>query len=409
MNRGADNSATARRVVVTGLGPVSSIGLGSDAFRQAILSGQSGAKPIRAFPTAGFDSDLACEVDQPTTVADPTGRWGRAAAFAVEAAQLALADARLEARQLRASRVTVAVGTTDGESQDLDHLAQTLLTEPWSALDADLARRVHPLNLSLAVAADLGLADVDLVTIATACSAGNYAIGYGFDAIMAGEADYALVGGSDALCRKTFTGFYRLGTIAPDACRPFDADRLGLLTGEGAGLMVLEERASAQARGAPILAEVVGYALSCDAQHAVAPDVDGIVRCVSKALALAGLAPEDVDLISAHGTGTKANDVTECAALERVYGSAIPPTVSLKSMLGHAMGAASALGAIGCVIALASQVIPPTINHRRTDPDCHIDCVPNVARPAALDIVANHGLAFGGNNAIVLFRRAGQA
>jgi 3-oxoacyl-[acyl-carrier-protein] synthase II len=241
--------------------------------------------------------------------------------------------------------------------------------------------------------------------MATACAAGNHAIGYGFDAVRTGEVDIAICGGADAMCRKTFTGFYRLGTIAPDCCRPFDVDRKGILTGEGSGVVVLESLADAEARGAPIYAEVLGYGLDCDAYHAVAPHQDSVARCIRLALDDAGVKPAEVDLISAHGTGTRANDVTETRAIRSVYGDRPPRTISLKSMLGHTMGAASALGAIACSLAITHGFIPPTINHVTTDPECGIDCVPNVCLPAELNVVQNNGLAFGGNNVVLILGR----
>ena len=328
---------------------------------------------------------------------------GRAASFARQAAELALQDAQLELDDIREFMVTVAVGTTDGESQDLDQAAESLIPG-GTPLPHGVAIRSHPFTLATAIAEYIDVIEVDAVTIATACSAGNYAIGYGYDAVRYGESDIAVVGGADALCRKTFTGFYRLGTIAPDVCRPFDANREGILTGEGAGILVLEPLDKALERGARIYAEVAGYGLTCDAKHPVAPDVDGVARCINKALHNAQIEPRDVDLISAHGTGTRANDIAECAALKQVYESSIPRTVSVKSMIGHSMGAASAIGAIASSIALAEQFIPPTINHRLLDPECPIDCVPNHAIEAKIDVVENNGLAFGGNNAAVIMR-----
>ncbi len=260
-------------------------------------------------------------------------------------------------------------------------------------------------RLSVDIAQELELTDVEAVTVPTACAAGNYAIGYGFDAVSSGEADFAFCGGADAMCRKTFTGFYRLGTIAPDRCQPFDADRKGILTGEGAGVLVLERLESALARGANIHAEVLGYGLNCDAYHQVAPNQDSVARCMDLALENAGVRKDEVDLISAHGTGTKANDVTEAGAIRQVFGSEPPRTVSMKSMLGHSMGAASALGAIGCALAIEHRFIPPTINHVTTDPECDVDCVPNHAVEAELKVVQNNGLAFGGNNAVLLLGR----
>jgi 3-oxoacyl-[acyl-carrier-protein] synthase II len=274
-----------------------------------------------------------------------------------------------------------------------------------SRLDPASARRIPAPLLSAAAARELGLTNVEAVTIGTACSAGNYSIGNGLDAIRVGDADIALCGGADAICRKTFTTFYRLGTIAPDRCRPFDSQRRGILTGEGAGVLLLESLDSALDRDARVYAEVLGYGLNCDAHHPVAPDQGSVARCMALALRDAGVKPEEVDLISAHGTGTRANDVTETRAIREVYGQAVPRVISLKSMLGHTMGAASALGAVACSLAITHGFIPPTTNHRETDPDCAIDCVPNSAIDADLRIVQNNGLAFGGNNAVVILGR----
>ncbi|MFE2187795.1 beta-ketoacyl-[acyl-carrier-protein] synthase family protein, partial [Streptomyces sp. NPDC059455] len=270
------------------------------------------------------------------------------------------------------------------------------------SMHTTMARGGRAARLSAAVAHELGLTDVEAVTIPTACAAGNYAIGYGFDAVRTGEVDFALCGGADAMCRKTFAGFYRLGTIAPELCQPFDVDRKGILTGEGAGVLVLESLESALARGARIYAEVLGYGLNCDAYHQVAPNQSSVARCMALALENAGVKPGEVDLVSAHGTGTKANDITEARAIREVYGAAPPRTISIKSMLGHTMGAASALAAIACSLAIVHRFIPPTINHTVTDPECEVDCVPNQAVEADLRIVQNNGLAFGGNNAVVI-------
>lgn len=397
------------RVVVTGLGPVSSIGTGADLFLAGLRTGSSGAAPITSFDTTGFDHDIGCEVPDFEPV-----RWiqrldpadlGRASQFAVAAAGLAVADAGLSGARLRDRRGLVAVGTTDGESRDLDGLvAQELAAGPGS-WDPVVAGRVHAGRLSTSVARELGLSDVEAVTIATACAAGNYAIGYAYDVLRAGDADYALCGGADAQCRKTFAGFYRLGAMAPQMCQPFDRYRKGMLAGEGAGILLLERLDAARARGARILAEVLGYGLTCDADHPVAPNEDSVARCMRIALDNAGVKPDQVDLISAHGTATKANDVAEARAIRRVFGDHPPRTVGLKSMLGHTLGAASALAAVGCVLALADGFAPPTINHHETDPECGLDCVPNRAVAADLRIVQNNALAFGGNNAVVLLAR----
>lgn len=397
------------RVVLTGLGALSSIGIGVEQFTEGLRTGHSGARPITVFDASGFEHSTGCEV----AAFDPgeyihnleTEKLGRAPTLAVSAARMAVRDAGLSEADLAEQHGMVSIGTTDGASAELDQLVETELEDGPAAMDAELAAGISPARLSIAIARELGLSDVEPATLATACSAGNYTIGYGFDAVRSGAVDYALCGGADAMCRKTFAGFYRLGTIAPECCQPFDADRKGILTGEGAGVLVLETLESAQRRGARIYAEILGYGLNCDAYHQVAPDEESVGRCMGLALENAGVKPEEVDLISAHGTGTKANDVTESRAIRSVYGEAPPRTVSLKSMLGHTMGAASALAAIACSLAITEGFIPPTINHERTDPECEIDCVPNESVPAELRVVQNNGLAFGGNNAVVVLGR----
>nr|AEU17885.1 3-oxo-ACP synthase II [Streptomyces antibioticus] len=396
------------RVVITGLGVFSSIGIGVEDFTTGLREGRSGVSPISVFDTDGFAHANGCEV-RDFKPEEWLERWsvdnlGRTSQFAVAAARMAVRDAGLTDAGLHDRRVQVSIGTTDGESQDLDHLAERWVESGPESWDPDVTRRVGAGRLSAAVAWELGLRNAEALTLATACSAGNYAIGMGFDAIRVGDADIALCGGADTMCRKSFTAIYRLGTIAPDFCRPFDKDRQGILNGEGAGVLVLERLDHALARGARIYAEVLGYGLSCDAYHPVQPEQSSIARCMRSALADAGVRPEDVDLISAHGTGTKTNDVTESRAIREVFEEP-PRTVSLKSMLGHTMGAASSLGAIACSLAITNGFIPPTINHRETDPECEIDCVPNESVTADLRVVQNNGLAFAGNNAVVVLGR----
>ncbi|WP_158895012.1 beta-ketoacyl-[acyl-carrier-protein] synthase family protein [Amycolatopsis anabasis] len=398
-----------RRVVITGCGVVSSIGVGVTEFRAALRAGRSNVRPISVFDTTGFAHTNGCEV----TDFEPErwirqvdiGELGRASRFSAAAARLAVEDSGVSAEALRTARGLVSVGSTDGESHEIDKMVEMEIAGGAASMSPALARRVSAGRLSTSIARELELSNVETATIATACSAGNYAIGNSFDAIRFGDADFALCGGADAVCRKTFTSFYRLRSIAPDCCRPFDRNRMGILTGEGAGILMLESLDSALARGARIYAEVLGYGLSCDAHHPVAPHRGGIARCMELALANAGVKPEEVDLISAHGTGTKANDMTEAAAIRDLFGEHVPHVVSMKSMLGHSMGAASALAAIGCSVAITDRFIPPTINHVETDPDCAVDCVPNESVEADLRIVQNNGWAFGGNNSVVLLGR----
>lgn len=407
---GHDPTAPARRrVVITGLGVISSIGTGVAEFAGALREGRSGARPITAFDTAGFAHTNACGIpgfapERWISRLDP-GEMGRATQLSIASTVLALRDAHLTPRRLRDQRVLIAVGTSYGESGELDRIVAQQVASGTKDVDGSAAVRSASSRLSADVARELELTEAEAVTIPTACAAGNYAIGYGFDAVAGGEADVALCGGADALLRMTFVTFYRLGTVAPRICQPFDRNRKGILTGEGGAMLVLEDLDSAAARGAHIYAEVLGYGLACDARHPVVPDQQGIARCISQAHMNAGTAPGQVDYISAHGTGTKANDVTEAAAICQVFAGNVPPVSSLKSMLGHAMGAAGALAAAGCAIALEHGFIPPTINHTEADPEIGLDCVPNVARPAELRVVQNNSLAFAGNNAVLLLGR----
>lgn len=317
-----------RRVVLTGFGVISSIGIGAAEFTESLREGRSGVSPISVFDVEGFAHGNGCEVKgfepEQWITRTPVQELGRASRFAVAAARMAVQDAGLDPEELAGQRGLISVGTTDGESFELDQLVAAELADGPENMDPEIVRRVSAARLSTTIAQELGLSDVEAPTIATACSAGNYAIGYGFDAVSSGEVDFALCGGADAMCRKTFTGFYRLGTIAPEFCQPFDADRKGILTGEGAGVLVLESLESALARNATIYAEVLGYGLNCDAYHQVAPKGDSVAECMRIALENAGVKPQEVDLISAHGTGTKANDITEAGAIREVFAEDTP-------------------------------------------------------------------------------------
>ncbi|MFH9859822.1 beta-ketoacyl-[acyl-carrier-protein] synthase family protein [Streptomyces sp. NPDC017202] len=401
---------TARRVVLTGIGVLSSIGNGVTEFTRGLREGRCGAGPITRFDSTGFRRQLAHEVHGFTPSAwvrhTPAEQLGRATQFSVAAARMAVSDAGLDPADLRGGPGLVTVGTTDGEADALDRLveAQANGTDP-AGLDPVGVGRLAAHRLALAVVKELRLPRAVPSVLGTACAAGNYAVGDGYDAVRSGEAEWALVGGADALTRRTFAGFHRLGLVASDRCRPFDADREGLLTAEGAGILLLESLDSARARGARVYAELLGYGLNCDAHHPTAPNMDSVAQVMRLALADAGVKPEEVDLVSAHGTGTPTNDVTEIRAVRQVFGDRPPRTVALKSMLGHSMGAASALGAAASALALTHGFIPPTVNHRSTDPECAVDCVPNHAVDADLRVVVNNGLAFGGNNAAVVLGR----
>ncbi|HEX4369119.1 MAG TPA: beta-ketoacyl-[acyl-carrier-protein] synthase family protein [Rhodopila sp.] len=405
----ATEPAQQPRIVVTGMGIVSSIGIGKAAFRDALCAGKSVVTPIRSFDTTGYLRSEASEIhDLAHLQADYAAmidRQGRSSCLAVLASREAVRDAGLSGEQLREAEAGVLIGTTNGESQILDRIVRGWLHEgPRHVPAADWA--LAPAHrISMAVAQDLAL-DGEAMMVATACAAGNYAIGHATDILTGGEAEIMICGGVDSLNRSAYSGFLRLNAITTDVVRPFEADRSGILTGEGAAVLVLETMEHALRRNAPIQAEILGYASNCDAHHMTAPKMESISECIRTAHRRAGVVPADIDLISAHGTGTRTNDVTEVAAIHQVFGDRAPPTISIKSMLGHSMGASSAMGTIACVLAMQNSFIPPTVNFRNADPECPIDCVPNVGRPQELSIVENHGFAFGGNNAILILRRA---
>jgi 3-oxoacyl-[acyl-carrier-protein] synthase II len=241
----------------------------------------------------------------------------------------------------------------------------------------------------------------------TACAAGNYAIGYGFDLIRAGRADIILAGGAEPLSKVAFTGFNQFSAVAPEKCQPFDKNRKGMIVAEGAGILVLESLETALKRNATVYAEILGYGLSCDGHRMTTSTVEGLASCTKKALEEAGLSVDDIDYISAHGTGTLTNDRNECAAIKEVLGWRYRdvPVSSIKSMIGHTMGAASALEAITCALAVKNNIVPPTINHETPDPECDVDCVPGTARKQKVEIALNNSYAFGGNNASLVLKK----
>ncbi|MFE2979022.1 beta-ketoacyl-[acyl-carrier-protein] synthase family protein [Streptomyces sp. NPDC059258] len=396
-----------RRVVVTGLGPVTSIGIGIAEFGAGLRAGRSGVSPITSFDTTGFPHVMGAEVREfaPASLLrrlDPE-QWGRASLFAAAAARLAVEDAGVDPDRIAGPRSGASFGTCTGESQVLQSMTEDWVRDGFGALSPDDAARAPSHRIGAAVRRELGFTG-DSMMVSAACAASNYTIGNAYDLIADGELDQVVAGGADAMVRWGHAGFYRCGLMAKDACSPFDRDRTGVLAGEGASALFLESLDSAVERGARIYAEVLGYGLSCDARHPVAPDADGITRCIRRAHANAGVIPQDVDYICAHGTGTPANDLTEATAVRNVFGDAPPPMSSIKSNLGHTMGAASGLGAIASVLGIKEGFMPPTINYAHQDPALTgIDPVPNVPRPARLRVVQNNGFAFGGNNAVTLF------
>jgi 3-oxoacyl-[acyl-carrier-protein] synthase II len=396
------------RVVVTGVGPVSSIGVGVAAFSNGLREGRSGVSPIRSFDTAGFPYVYAGEVHdfRPESIVrriDPES-WGRSSLFAASAARLALADAQLEVDAKAADRVGVVIGTTCGETRPMEAMTAAIMADGFESTPERLARQLPANRLAHAVSEEVGAAGESL-TVATACAASNYALGFAYDMLADGEADVMIAGGAESVCRFVHAGFFRLGVLAEKSCSPFDRDRTGILTAEGGAALVLETLDGALARGAKPYAEVCGYGLNCDAHHMVAAAPSSIAACMRLAHEHARVAPADIDYVSAHGTGTPSNDAAETNALREVFGAKLPPVSSIKSMIGHTMGAASAFGAIASVVAIRNRFIPPTINWTHADPELEgIDPVPNAARAADVRVVQNNGFGFGGNNAILVFK-----
>src|SRR5918998_2228397 len=286
------------RVVVTGLGPISSIGIGVAAFADGLRVGRSGASPIQTFDATGFPHVYGAEVADfsPERFLRrlSLSSWGRSSQFAAAAARLAVEDAKLDVDRCRADRVGVIMGTTSGESQVVETLTEQLVVGGFEALSPELLTQMPAGRIADAVSEELGSTGESL-TIATACSASNYAIGHAYDALADGEADVMLAGGADSVCRWAHAGFYRLGALAKKACAPFDRDRSGILIGEGGAVLVLETIEHAQARGARIYAEVLGYGLNCDAHHMVAPDAASIAACMRLAHRHAGVEPTQID------------------------------------------------------------------------------------------------------------------
>lgn len=397
------------RIVVTGIGVISSIGIGKEDFWNALIAGRSGITQITSFDTSDYPTHYGGEIKdfQPERfIGSAAADMGRASGLAVSAALLAAEDAKLDLKNIDRREAGIALGTTMGESQVLERINAAWFKDGENAIDPRLIPMLPANVLSGQAAKRLGLCGPNLV-IPTACAAGNYAIGYACDLLRSGRAKIMLAGGADAFSKIAFTGFNRLLAVALEVCRPFDKERKGMLVGEGAAMLVLEPLEQARQRKASIYAEVLGYGLSCDAHHMTAPYSEGMKEAIEKALCDSGITCRQVDYFNAHGTGTPANDREECAAIKKVFGeySRSLAVSSIKSMLGHTMGAASAIEAAACCLSVFSDIIPPTINFQTPDPECAIDCVPNACRRQRVDIALNNASAFGGNNAAVIFKK----
>jgi 3-oxoacyl-[acyl-carrier-protein] synthase II len=427
-----------RRVVVTGLGVVAPNGVGKEAFWSACLDGRSGVGPIRTFDATQHPVKIAAEVhDFDAAPFLPPGQrkslkiMGRAMRFAVGAAGLAVRDSGLELAREDPERVGVVMGT-GLVPVDLPEITPTLV----SACDGDgrlhadrLGQRgaggLFPLwilkYLPNMVAAHISLAlgaQGPNSTITTACAAGTQAVGEAFRLIARGDADIALAGGADSRIDPLLVLAYTaLGALSPghrppaEVSRPFDGQRDGFVLGEGAGVLVLEELGRARRRGAVIYAEVLGLGSSFDAYAVTKPDpaARGAARAIEAALREARVDPDEVDYINAHGTSTRLNDLMETVAVKRVFKEKARrlPLSSIKSMVGHLIGAAGAVEAVALALTLQRGALPPTINLTRPDPECDLDYVPNTAREMPVTTALSTSFGFGGQNAALVMRRVG--
>ena len=413
-----------RRVVVTGLGVVSPVGNDIETFWKSLLEGKSGVKRLTCFDPTYFTSKVAAEVKDfnPSSYLSPKEmkRMDRFVQFAVVSAKMAVADSGVNLDKEDRNRIGVLIGSGIGglHTIEIEH-AQYLGLPPEKAPDRISPFLIPMLIVNMAagqVSITLGLKGPNSA-VATACATGNHAIGDGFRIVKRGEADVMFCGGAEAAITKMgFGGFCALKALStgyndePErACRPFDKNRDGFVMGEGAGVVVLEEMERAVKRNAPIYCEVIGYGMSGDAYHMTAPDPegDGGVRCFMASLKDAGIKPEDVDYINAHGTSTLYNDKIETLAIKKVFSDHARKLAvsSTKSVTGHLLGAAGGVELIACALAIKNQIIPPTINYETPDPECDLDYVPNKPRSHKVNVAMSNALGFGGHNAAVIVRK----
>lgn len=391
------------RIAITGVGIICSIGRNQREVWESIVASRGGIGPLTRFPEDTFSTDIAAEAQlEPSLNAREAKRLSRTDLLAVLAAKEALA----QAGDIPRERTVVSTGTsTGGLLEGEDYYFRRLVTGRRRA-PASRVLQQPTSGPSDAVARILGLGG-GTVSNATACASAGAAIGIAADYLRSGYADVALAGGSDALCRLTYSGFNVLQAVDPEPCSPFGATRKGITLGEGAGYLVLERWDDALARGAAILAELTGYGASCDAHHPTAPAEDGhgAEAAMRGAMAEAKLAPASVDYVNAHGTGTLLNDSAETKAIIAALGMNVPVSSS-KSYFGHTLGASGAVEAVVTVLALQHQLAPPTLRLHESAADCPLDYIPHTPRPMAMTNALSNTLGFGGSNVSLAFRRA---
>ena len=401
-----------RRVAVTGAGTINALGADVPSTLEAMREGRCAIGPLELRDAERLQIRIGAQVRD----YDPEARFSRQqlslydrfTQFAVIAAAEAVAESGLSFEGELALRTGVLLGTSGGGLSTVD--------DSYRAVFEEGKNRVHPFTVprlmasaaASALSLEHGLRGPTL-TVSTACASSNHAMGLAFQMVRSGMADVMLTGGSDAmLCFGGLKAWEGLRVMSPDACRPFSATRSGMAQGEGAAVFVFEDWEHARARGAVILAEVAGFGMTADAQDIVLPSAEGASRAMKAALLDARLAPEDVAYVNAHGTGTAANDRTECAALGQAFGNHAGGLLvsSTKSMHGHVMGGTGAVELLACLLALREGVVAPTVGFEAPDPDCPLDVVPNVARQAKVGACLSNAFAFGGLNAVLALRAA---
>ena len=398
-----------RRVVVTGLGVISALGVTLEEFWSALADGRGGIAPLESIPpgTLRFNQGAEARAFSPDRYFDPkdAGFLDRFAQYGVVAARQAIADAGVT---VAGPDTAIVTGSCLGGKATED--------EGYRQLYRDNNTRFHPLTIPRAmanaaaswIALENGITG-PAFTISTACSSSSHAIGQAYWLVRGGAAEIALAGGSEAVFTLgLLRAWEAMRVVSPGTCRPFSKNRQGLILGDGGAMMVLEPLDRALARGARIYGEIVGFGMSSDAHHITQPSGEGAARAMRAALTDAGVAPEAVGYINAHGTGTQANDSTEASAIQAVFGDHAGRLLvsSTKSLHGHTLGAAGAIEGAATLLALRRGLIPPTANYEEADPACPLDVVPNRARAAAVEYALSNSFAFGGLNAVLLFRAA---
>ena len=404
-----------RTVVVTGLGCVTPLGINRATSWQRLVAGEGGIRPVERFDTTGYESRIAAQVPgfDPTLYLDrkDARRTDRYIQFAMAAAREALEHASYAIVPETSERVGVIIGTAMGGLETFEEGHRTLLERGPGRVSPFFVPMFLADMASGFVSIQLGARGPNFATL-SACASGAHAIGEASETIRRGDADVMLAGGSEAPVTPTgLAGFAAAGALStrneePDrASRPFDLNRDGFVIGEGGAVLVLESWKHANDRGADILAIVSGYASTADASHIVqpAPHGEGAARAMKIALSKAGLTPDKVSYVNAHGTSTRMNDKFETQALHSVFKGGLPPVSSTKGATGHLLGAAPAIEAAFSVLAIMNQTLPPTINYETPDPECDLDCIPNQSREVKVQHVMSNSFGFGGHNAVLVF------